>query len=511
MLANKTRELFKKSSLQSRYCKSFSKKAKLNTQLFINNKFVNSKSGKTFPTFNPATEQLLANVQEAEHEDVDLAVKAARQAFDEGPWRRMSGMERGRLLFRLAELVEKNKDELSYLESLNNGKPWHIAKRADLNGAINMLRYFAGFCDKVHGQTIPVNGPFFVYTRHEPVGVCGQILPWNFPIAGVASKIAPALAMGCTIVLKPAEQTPLTALKIGELIQEAGFPQGVINIVPGFGQITGQALISHPQVDKIAFTGSTEIGLHIMKNSHGNGLKRVTLELGGKNANIIMDDADLDLAIKQAHGATFFNSGQICVQGSRLFVHEKIYDQFIEKSIELAKNKIIGDPLDEKTEQGPLVSEEQRKRFLYYVNKGISEGAKLHTGGRMVKDRKGYYVEPTVFSEVKDDMTIAKDEIFGPVMNILKFKTTEEVIQRANNSPYGLVGGVVTRSMEKALKVVNSLRTGTVYVNCYGFFDAAAPFGGYKNSGIGKEHGEAALKAYTEIKTVVIKKPEDSL
>jgi aldehyde dehydrogenase (NAD+) len=482
---------------------------KILTKLFINGKYVDSVKGKTFKVYNPSTEKILAEVQEGDNLDIDLAVNAARKAFDEGIWPKMSGSERGKLLFKLADLIEKHAEELAYLESLNCGKPIKYSKYSDIYSTVGHLRYFAAWADKTHGQTIPVNGPYLCYTRHEPVGVCGQIIPWNFPLPGVASKIAPALSMGCTIVLKPAEQTPLTALRLGELINEAGFPEGVINIVPGFGQ-TGHSLVTHPLVDKIAFTGSTEVGLNIMKNAHEKNLKRISLELGGKSPNIIMDDADIDFAVKQANGAVFFNTGQICVAGSRTFVHEKIYDEFVEKSTFAAQNKIVGDPLDLRTELGPLIDANQRKRFESFVHKGIEEGAKLCTGGKSITGN-GFFVKPTVFSEVNDNMAIAKQEIFGPIMSILKFKTIDDVIKRSNESEYGLVAGVVTKNIENAIKITNGLRTGSVYINCYGVFDANIPFGGYKNSGLGREHGEYALKNYTEVKTVVIKRPSDSL
>jgi len=345
-------------------------KPKILTQLFINGKYVNSQTGRSFKVFNPSNEELIAEVQEGGIEDINHAVISAKKAFEDGPWRRMSQTARGKLINKLADLIEKNSDELAYLESVNCGKPIKYSKYSDLDSTVGHLRYFAAWADKIHGLTIPINGPYFCYTRHEPVGVCGQIIPWNFPLPGVASKIAPALALGCTVILKPAEQTPLTALRLGELINKAGFPEGVINIVPGIGSIAGSALINHPLVDKIAFTGSTEVGLHIMKNSHENNLKRISLELGGKSANIILEDADIEMAVKHANGAVFFNTGQICVAGSRTFVHEKIYDEFVEKSIQAARNKIVGNPLDSNTELGPLIDSNQRKRFMHFVHKG---------------------------------------------------------------------------------------------------------------------------------------------
>ncbi len=475
------------------------------TKLFINGQFLPSSSKNFFPAINPSNEQILAEVHEATPNDVDLAVKSAKNAFKTGPWSSFSPNDRANCLNKLANLMEKNSKSLALIESLNSGKPYLFAINHDLSAAINMFKYYAGFADKIHGQTIQIPGPFLCYTKPEPVGVCGQILPWNFPLAGVASKLAPALIAGCTVVLKPAEQTPLSALHLASFFNEAGFPPGVINIVNGFGNVTGDTLIKHPLVNKIAFTGSTPVGLHIMSNCHGNHLKKVTLELGGKSPYIVLDDADIDLAAKQAQGAVFYNSGQICIAGSRVFVHEKIYNEFVEKSCELAKGKVIGDPLDEKTDQGPLISAKQRDRFLHYVKKGQEEGAKLCFGGKVIKG-KGFFVEPTIFCDVKDEMTIAKEEIFSPVMSILKFKTIEEVIERANSSEYGLAGGVITKNIDNALQIVNGLKCGTVWVNCYGVFDSSAPFGGFKNSGLGKEHGESGLRNYLDFKTVIIKK-----
>ena len=479
------------------------------TQLLINGKFVNSSSGKTFDTYNPATEEKICSVQEADAHDVDLAVKAARKAFDEGPWRRMAASERGLLLSKLADLMEKNFDELCALEALDNGKPVNLARGADIPLCIKTYRYYAGWADKIHGQTIPISGPYFCYTKEEPVGVVGQIIPWNFPALMQAWKLGPALATGCTVVMKPAEQTPLTALRIGELIMEAGFPEGVVNILPGYGPSAGQALAQHKLVDKVAFTGSTEIGYEIMRSSHKNNLKRITLELGGKSANIIMDDADIDVAIAQSQVGLFLNQGQCCIAGSRLFVHEKIYDQFVERSAQVAKARKVGDPFGKDTDQGPQIDKDQFGKIMNYIDVGKKEGATLLTGGGRV-GKKGWFVEPTVFADVKDDMTIAKEEIFGPVMSILKFKTVDEVIERANNSQYGLGAGVVTKSVDNALKISNGIRAGTVYVNCYDVFDANTPFGGFKDSGIGRENGEAGLKNYLETKTVIIKRPDDS-
>jgi aldehyde dehydrogenase (NAD+) len=483
-------------------------KASYRTQLLINNKWVNSSDGRTFKTINPATEELIANVQWGSVQDVNTAVNAAREAF-EGPWRRTSAVQRANLLYKLADLIEKNREELAQLESLDNGKPISDARAGDLQLTIQCYRYYAGYADKVFGKTIPMNGPFFAYTRFEPKGVAGQIIPWNFPLLMQAWKLAPALAAGCTSVLKPAEQTPLSSLRVGELIIEAGFPAGVVNIVPGEGD-TGAALAVHPGIDKIAFTGSTEVGLEIMSKAGVNGLKRVTLELGGKSPNIIMDDADLDLAVAQSQVGVFLNQGQCCIAGSRVFVHEKIYDEFVRRTALCTAGRKLGNPLDDSTGQGPQVDENQMKRVLSYIEKGKQEGARLITGGKRFGN-KGFFVEPTVFADVTDNMTIAKEEIFGPVFSILKFKDLDEVIARANNSNYGLGAGVVTKNVETALKVVNGIRSGTVYVNCYDVFSENLPFGGFKDSGIGRELGEDGIMNYLEQKSVVIKTSNDTL
>ena len=489
---------------------STSIKPKIVSQLLIDGKYVNSISGKTFKTINPATEEVICEVQESDSKDVDVAVKSARKAFDSGIWTKTSAFDRSRMLNKLADLIEKHGDELASLESLDNGKPVAIARAADVNLTINCFRYYAGWCDKVHGQVIPHSGPFHMYTRHEPVGVCAQIIPWNFPLLMAAWKLAPALAMGCTIVLKPAEQTPLSALRLGELIMEAGFPNGVVNILPGYGPTAGSALAKHELVDKVAFTGSTDIGLKIMSESHVKNLKRITLELGGKSANVIMDDADIDMAIEQNQLGLFFNAGQCCVAGSRTFIHEKIYDQFVKRATEKAKTIKLGDPFSKDTDQGPQIDKEQQTKILSYIESGKRDGAKLLTGGNKGL-KKGFYVEPTVFADVSDNMQIAKEEIFGPVMSLLKFKTLDEAIHRANSSVYGLGAGIVTKSMDNAIKFANGVRAGTVYVNCFDAFDSNSPFGGFKNSGIGRELGEYGLRNYTEIKTVIMKRPDDAI
>jgi aldehyde dehydrogenase (NAD+) len=471
--------------------------------LLIGGKWVDSVSGKTFPTTNPATGETICQVAEGDKADIELAVKAARKAFESGPWPKMNASERGRLMNRLADLIEKNIDELAALESLDNGKPLRDAKAADLPLTIKCYRYYAGWADKIHGKTIPVEGNFFCYTRHEPVGVVGQIIPWNFPLLMQAWKWGPALASGNTVVLKPAEQTPLTALRVAQLAQEAGYPDGVINVVPGYGPTAGAALSGHKDVDKVAFTGEYLTGQIVMEAAAKSNLKRVSLELGGKSPNIIFADADVDAAIEGAYFGLFFNQGQCCCAGSRLFVEEKVYDKVTEQLVKRAKAQKVGDPFDQSTTQGPQVSQEQCDRVLRYIDAGKKEGAKMLTGGKRLGE-KGYFIEPTVFADVKDDMSIAKDEIFGPVMNVLKFKDLDEVIKRGNQTFYGLAAGVWTRDITKAHRIANGLRAGTVWINCYDVFDAAAPFGGFKMSGIGRELGEYALEHYSEVKTVYV-------
>ena len=474
------------------------------TQLLINNEWVNSVSGKRFPTINPATGEVICEVAEADAADVDKAVKAARAAFTSGEWSKMSATQRGELLYKLADLIEQNIEELARLETLDNGKPLNDSLNADLALVIACYRYYAGWADKIQGKTIPINGPYFCYTRHEPVGVVGQIIPWNFPLLMQAWKLAPALATGNTVVLKTAEQTPLSALRIGELIIEAGFPPGVVNILSGYGPTAGAAISHHMDIDKVAFTGSTEVGHLIMEAAAKSNLKRVTLELGGKSPNIVFADADMNAAIAGSHNALFFNQGQCCCAGSRLFVEESCYDEFVERSVQRAKDRIVGDPFDDKTEQGPQVDKEQFNKVMGYIESGMREGAQMLCGGSQIGD-KGYFIQPTVFADVRDDMKIATEEIFGPVMSIIKFKDINEVIERANKTMYGLAAAVWTKDITKAHAIANSVRAGTVWVNCYDVFDAAAPFGGFKQSGIGRELGEYGLQQYTEIKTVTIK------
>ncbi len=473
-------------------------------KLLIGNRWLASQSGKTFATVNPSTGQEICQVAEADAADVDLAVEAARAAFEHGPWRKMNASERGRLLYRLAELIESNGDALARLESLDNGKPVSVARAVDVAKTVACYRYFAGWADKVHGKTIPIDGDFLCYTRHEPIGVVGQIIPWNFPMLMMAWKLAPALATGNTVLLKPAEQTPLSALRVGELIVEAGFPAGVVNVLPGFGPTAGAAIASHMDVDKVAFTGSTEVGHLIMEAAAKSNLKPVTLELGGKSPNIIFADVDLDEAVEGAHMGLFSNQGQSCCAGSRVFVEETIYDRFMEKSIARASKRVVGDPFDPRTELGPLIDQTQFDRVMGYIESGCSEGATLACGGDRIGSR-GYFIRPTVFADVQDHMKIAREEIFGPVMSVIPFKTVEEAITRANSTKYGLAAAVWTRDMKRALAVANGVRAGTVWVNCYNVMDTRAPFGGFKQSGIGRELGEYGLQQYTAVKSVIAK------
>lgn len=472
------------------------------TELFIGGHWVPASDGKMFATINPATEEVLAEVAWASEEDVDRAVRAARDAFEKGPWSRMDARDRGRLLYRLADLIEKESEELALLETLDNGKPIRDARGFDLPATIETFRYYAGWADKIHGQTIPIRGNYFTYTRREAVGVAGQIIPWNFPMLMVAWKWGPSLAAGCTVVLKPAEQTPLTALRLAQLAQEAGFPDGVINVVPGDGPTTGAALVRHPGVDKIAFTGENRTAQIIMREA-ATTLKRLTCELGGKSPNIVFADADLDAALAGTHLGLYFNQGQCCCAGSRVFVEDRVYDEMVERLAERNRTCKVGDPFDQQTEQGPQVDQAQFDKIMHYISVGHEEGAHCLSGGRRVGER-GYFIEPTLFAEVTDDMAIAREEIFGPVLSVLRFSDLDDVIRRANNSPYGLAAAVWTRDIQKAHYVANKMRAGTVWINCYDVLDPAAPFGGFKTSGFGRELGEEGLKAYTESKTVTV-------
>jgi phenylacetaldehyde dehydrogenase len=475
-------------------------------KMLINGKWVDAISGKTFPTYNPATGEVLAQVAEGDREDINEAVKAARKAFEQGPWRRTTAAERTRLIWKLSELLEEHLEEFANLETLDNGKPLAVAKAGDLPLAIDLFRYMAGWATKLEGNTIPMSVPYtpgaeyLAYTLREPVGVVGQIIPWNFPLLMAAWKLGPALATGCTVVLKPAEQTPLSALRLGELITEAGFPDGVVNIVPGYGETAGAALASHPDVDKVAFTGSTEVGKLIVHAAAGN-LKKVSLELGGKSPNVVFKDADIDGAIAGAASAIFFNHGQCCCAGSRLYVEKPIYDRVVEGVAEQAKKIRVGSGLDPKNHMGPLVSEEQLNRVCGYLEAGFSEGAKAVAGGRK-SGEKGYFVEPTVLVDTNENMKVVREEIFGPVVAAMPFTDPEEIMPRANNSEYGLAAAIWTKDISKAHRMAAQLKAGTVWVNCYNIFDAALPFGGYKQSGWGREMGHDALNLYTQTKAV---------
>lgn len=472
------------------------------TQNLINGQFVDAVSGKTFPTYDPRTGEVIAHVAEGDAEDINLAVAAARKAFDEGPWPRMTAYERSRILLRFADLVEKHNDELAALETWNNGKPYEQAAKSELPLLIRLFHYYAGWADKIHGLTVPADGDYHVQTLHEPIGVAGQIIPWNFPLVMFAWKVGPALACGNTIVLKTAEQTPLTALFVAKLFHEAGLPPGVLNIVSGYGPTAGAALASHMDVDKLAFTGSTDTGKIVLELAARSNLKPVTLELGGKSPFIVCEDADVDKAVELAHFALFFNQGQCCCAGSRTYVHERVHDEFIEKAKARAVRRVVGDPFKKGVEQGPQIDSEQFEKVLRYIRSGIKSNATLECGGDRFGS-KGYFIQPTVFSNVQDDMLIAQDEIFGPVQSIFKFKDLDEVIRRANATRYGLAAGVFTKNLDTANTLTRALRAGTVWVNCFDVFDAAIPFGGYKMSGIGREKGIYSLNNYLQVKAVI--------
>ncbi len=477
-------------------------------KMLIGGKWVPAASGRTFETVNPATGEVLARVAEGDKQDIDRAVKAARMAFEQGPWRKLTPSERGRMIWKLADLLEKHLEEFAEIESLDNGKPLTIARVADVPLSVDLFRYMAGWATKIEGNTIPLSVPYtpgaqyLAYTIREPVGVVGQIIPWNFPLLMAAWKLGPALAAGNTVVLKPAEQTPLTALRLAELIQEAGIPDGVVNVVTGFGETAGAALAAHEDVDKCAFTGSTEVGKLILKAAAGN-LKKVSLELGGKSPNVVLDDADLETAIPGAASAVFFNHGQCCCAGSRLFVSNKVFDKVISGVADEARKIKLGSGLDPQTTMGPLVSAEQFERVTGYLKSGAAEGAKAVIGDKS-PGGKGYFVEPTVLVDVKDSMKVYREEIFGPVVTAIPFKDPSEIPAAGNDTIYGLAAGVWSRDISKAHRLAAQLKAGTVWVNCYNIFDAALPFGGYKQSGWGREMGHEVLELYTECKAICV-------
>ncbi len=472
------------------------------TDCFIGGQWQPAQSGKTFATIDPATEQVIADVAEGDEADVNLAAAAARKALQHGVWGRMDARERGRLMFKLADLIEEEIDELAALESWDNGKPIRDARHVDLPLVLDCLRYYAGYADKIHGQTIPIRGNYLTYTRREPVGVVGQIIPWNFPMLMAAWKWGPALAAGCTIVMKPAEQTPLTCLRMARLAQKAGIPDGVINVVPGFGPTAGAAVVRNPNIDKVAFTGEHLTAQTIMREA-ATTLKRLTFELGGKSPNIVFADADLEQAAQGAHFGLYFNQGQCCCAGSRVFVQESIHDEFVERIAKENRRRKLGDPLHADTEQGPQVDRAQFDKIMKYIEIGKQEGATCVSGGQRFGEQ-GFFVEPTLFDGVTDDMKIAQDEIFGPVMSVLTFRDVDELVERANTTIYGLAAAIWTRDVGKAHRLAREIKAGTIWVNCYDVFDAAAPFGGFKMSGSGRELGEEGLRPYLECKTVTI-------
>jgi phenylacetaldehyde dehydrogenase len=476
-------------------------------QMYVDGHFVKAASGKSFPVFNPATGEVITEVPEAEEEDVNRAVLAARRAFDEGPWPRMSPSERGRMIWKLADLLEQHLEEFAEIESLDNGKPRSIARVADVPLAVDMFRYMAGWATKITGSTLPLSAgnDFHSYTLREPIGVVAQIIPWNFPLLMAAWKLAPALACGCTIVLKLADQTPLSGIRLAQLIDEAGFPPGVVNVLTGYGEGAGAPLAAHDLVDKVAFTGSTEVGKLIVKAATGN-LKKVSLELGGKSPAIVFPDAPIDQAVSGTASAIFFNHGQCCCAGSRLYIHEKVFDRVVEGVSQVASDIKLAPGLDPSCQMGPLVSDEQYRKVVGYIESGVAEGARIAAGGPVSGFDRGYFVRPTVLTNTNPRMKVVQEEIFGPVVCAVPFsdKDVDAIVKRANDTVYGLAASVWTQNLSLAHKVARSLRAGTVWVNCHNVFDASLPFGGYKQSGWGREMGEEVLHNYTEIKAVTV-------
>lgn len=472
--------------------------------LYINGAYTPANSGKTLEVINPATEKAIGNVSEAQEEDIDTAVSAARRAFDEGEWTQLEAAERSRLIYKFADLLDENREELAQLEALDNGKPYEAALTDDVDGTVQHFRYYAGWATKITGKTVNVSPDYLNYIVHEPIGVVGQVIPWNYPLAMAGWKLGSALAVGCAVVIKPAEETPLSLLYAAKLFKEAGFPDGVVNVVPGTGSVAGEALITHQDVDKVAFTGSTAVGKRVMKNA-ADEVKDVTLELGGKSPSIILEDANIEEAIAGSFDGTMYNHGQNCSACTRVFVHRKHYDQVIEAFAKRANAMKLGPGMDPETDMGPLISAKQQETVLDYIEKGKAEGARLVAGGEKAFD-KGYFVQPTIFADVEDNMTIAREEIFGPVMAVFVFDEVEEVISRANDSEYGLAASVWTENIRSGHYIAGKLQAGTVWVNDFGLELETMPFGGYKKSGIGREMGgEYGLANYTEVKSVLVK------
>ena len=471
-------------------------------KLFIDGEWKDPISQESYPTVNPATEEAICQISKGGVKDVDVAVRSARKAFDEGEWSKMEARDREKILWKIGELIDENVDEFAYLETVDMGKPIRESKNVDVPVVADVFRYYAGWATKVHGDTVPGRGGHFAFTLREPLGVVGAITPWNFPILLTAWKVAPALAMGCSIVHKPASATPLTALKLAEICREAGLPKGALNVVTGPGGAVGDALVTHPMVDKIAFTGSTSVGVGVMQKA-APSVKKVTMELGGKSPLVVFADADLKAASAGAIAAIFYNKGEVCAAGSRLFVERKVHDQLLELLVDRAKKLNIGDPLDPNTRMGPVAMKSQQDSVMGYIEKGKAEGAKVATGGKTDKvNGKGYFVHPTIMTGATNDMTIAREEIFGPVLTVIPFDTPEEALKLANETVYGLASGVYTNDIAKAHKFARGLKAGTVWINMYNLYDPSVPFGGYKQSGFGRELGEAALEGYTNTKSV---------